>query len=388
MSVLIPSPTALNLKRYPETRDQSLQAWSAADELILSWLKDNTLASHLRILVINDQFGALSVCLNNYQGQYWTDSYLSAQAITKNQKNNLQAPVNFNRLSLTLNKNNEQIPNFSNPPEHPFDIVILRVPKHNSLLKYQLEQIKPLITKETIIVAAGMAKEIHKKNLQIFENSIGPTTTSLAVKKARLIFSQYKNTQPQPWPIKSFNLSDEKLEIYGLPGVFSRDKLDIGAKVLIQHLPELNAGDTAIDLGCGNGVIGAILAQRFPQTPVYLTDESCLAIESARLTFSKNALSNGHFYVTDVLENVPLSSASHVLCNPPFHQQNVQTLSIANKMFKQSALMLCSEGELRVVANRHLPYANMLKNYFKSVSSLSKDSKFTVWLAKNPTRFK
>ncbi|WP_444997899.1 methyltransferase [Aliikangiella sp. IMCC44359] len=53
-------------------------------------------------------------------------------------------------------------------------------------------------------------------------------------------------------------------------------------------------------------------------------------------------------------------------------------------MFKQSAQCLTPNGELRVVANRHLKYQHMLKRYFDKVKSISNDSKFIVWLASAP----
>lgn len=389
---MIDQPSSFNLKRYPKTSDNSLKAWSAADELIIHYLNDNQPEKNSKILIINDQFGALTVSLNQYPILYWVDSYLSNKAIKQNlDKNEQQLNQNnhfaqIERLPITLTKTGNLSFTEISHLKQSIDLVIVRIPKHNSLLEYQLEQIKPLLKTNSLIIGAGMTKDIHKTNLQIFENAMGPTKTSLAVKKARLIFSQYKNTARQPCRMKSYTTENNLLNVYGLPGVFSREKLDIGAKVLLDHLPSLLPDDQVIDIGCGNGIIGATLAIKYPKTTIHLTDESALSIDSAKITFDNNKLSNGLFYVTDVIENTKIPPATHILCNPPFHQQNVQTLSIANKMFKLSASKLKPNGELRVVANRHLRYASMLKRYFHSVKSISANNKFTVWLATQPIK--
>ena len=157
-------------------------------------------------------------------------------------------------------------------------------------------------------------------------------------------------------------------------------------QVLLDYLPEVSAGDHVIDLGCGNGVLGAIISRKQPACHVLLTDESQLAVESAKLTFEQNGLTNGQFNHTDVLQGVTSNNFSHIVCNPPFHQQNVQTISKAKNMFKQSAKCLIPSGELRVVANRHLKYLPILKSYFSDVQPISNNHKFTVWLAKNPKK--
>ena len=369
----------LSLNRYPVTHDKSLKAWNAADELLLEHIQSlfeqqKLSLSSLNCLIVNDQFGALSISLNEVSPLFWTDSYLSQKAIQRNQQSNLENNIKASPFSPSQQSNQQK-----------FDLVIIRIPKHNSLLKYQLEQIKTHIHRKTIIVAGGMTKEIHNSNIKIFESVLGKTTTSLAKKKARLIFSQFEQSHSDATAsqeLKYYTLPQYQVTACGLAGVFSRDKLDIGTQVLLEHLPEVNQGERVIDLGCGNGVIGAIIAKSQPLCQLLLSDESQLAVESAKLTFIKNQLSNADFIHTDVLHGVERNSFDHILCNPPFHQQNVQTLDIAINMFKQSAQCLKSIGELRVVANRHLKYLPLLKRYFSQVSSISNNAKFTVWLAK------
>ncbi len=277
------------------------------------------------------------------------------------------------------------------PEDIKFDWVIIRIPKHNSLLNFQLESLLRFIHEDTKIVSAGMTKEIHRANLNLFESIIGKTTTSLAQKKARLIFSKVEKIAEQKFNSDllannacNFALKQYGMNIIGLPGVFSRDSLDIGSRVLLEYMPETQPHQKLIDLGCGTGVLGTYAGKQNPQLQVTFTDESWLAVESAKRTFQENTGQIPITKVTDVLNGLANNHYDHILCNPPFHQQNVQTLSIANRMFKESSKKLKNSGELRLVANRHLKYKPMLNQYFNQVQVVSKDPKFVVWLAREP----
>ena len=373
----------LSLQRFPITKDQTLKAWNAADEYLLEKITENELNQNDKILIINDQFGALSCSLSQFQPFYWTDSYLSKIATQKNLKSNSldETLQHVNQCDQTLTE------------DIKFDWVIIRVSKHNSLLSFQLKSILPFIHSETKILSAGMTKDIHKSNLNLFESIIGKTTTSLAKKKARLIFTKVNKKSEQNSEkcllvdaACNFKIRQFGLNIIGLPGVFCRDSLDIGSRVLLQYMPETKSKQKMIDLGCGTGVLGTHAAKQNPQLEITFTDESWLAVESAKRTYQENTGKIPMAKVTDVLDGLLNNHFDHILCNPPFHQQNVQTLSIANRMFKESAKKLNKEGELRVVANRHLKYKPMLSQYFNQVQVVSKDPKFVVWLAIKPKR--
>ena len=376
----------LNLKRYPLVHDPSLKAWNAADEYLVAQLQQLEINKESQILIINDQFGALCCALSEFQPDYWTDSYLSQQATIRNLKNN------------HLDHNLKPINQCTNilKPTIKYNLLIIRIPKHNSLLEFQLQSVRQHLCQDAVVIAAGMTKEIHNSQLKIFEKFIGSTQTSLAKKKARLIFSKL-DPEIKPMPTssllennsKSYCLQTPSITIFGYPGVFARDSLDQGARVMLQHLPQLEASKKVMDLGCGNGILGSVMAKQNPGIEVSFSDESYLAIQSAKKTFHHNITQSQYrgapnFYVTNVLDDVNENDFDVILCNPPFHQQNSQTLSIAKKMFSDAAQKLHSEGELRVVANRHLPYAKLLKNYFARVSSISKDPKFIVWQAQKP----
>jgi 16S rRNA G1207 methylase RsmC len=113
-----------------------------------------------------------------------------------------------------------------------------------------------------------------------------------------------------------------------------------------------------------------------------MVDESRAAIESARISFSHN------YPQADIqlLHNDGLHEVSQafdlIVINPPFHQQNTVTTDIAMSMFAQAKACLTSNGELWIVANRHLNYQSSLKRWFRKVNVVTQNDKFIIIQAK------
>ena len=55
-------------------------------------------------------------------------------------------------------------------------------------------------------------------------------------------------------------------------GIFSYKKLDLGTRILIENMIIPKEKLTLLDLGCGYGAIGIVLAYQSPRSTVYLTD--------------------------------------------------------------------------------------------------------------------
>ncbi len=362
----------LFLDRFPIGQvNRSLQAWDAADEYLLTYLEQEQLtASKQNILIFNDNFGALSCNLSEHQLYCVNDSFLSHQGIEHNFEQN-----GLSNDNLTL------LTSLDNLPES-IDIVLFKIPKSKALLCYQLNQIKQQLSDDVIFIASDRAKEIHSSTLKVFENYLGSTKTSLAVKKARLVFSQLDNEKAlsanftTSWPLEN---SDYILHNHA--NVYAREKLDIGARYFMQNLPNIAANTQVIDLGCGNGVIGLQVLSKQPEASVHFIDESYMAIASAQLNIAKNlpsAKAQCHFQVNDCLTSVEGGSVDVILCNPPFHQQTATTDHIAWQMFKDSHRVLKKGGELRIIGNRQLGYHIKLKRIFGNEKLIASNEKFVT----------
>ena len=358
------------LQRKP--RDRNLRAWDAADEMLLKHVDESDfLSADSRILILNDAFGALSLALAAYPVFAWNDSWLAQQALRENLLAN-----GYPADQVGMNEGVDF-------PTVAIDCALIKIPKSLALLEHQLFMLRPLLHSGSRVIAAGMARHIHSSTLERFETILGPTTTTRAVKKSRLVLVQRDlslNEGQSPYP-DSFELEvDRSYRISNHAGLFSRDRLDPGSRLLLEHMPVDERYRRIVDLGCGNGVIGLIAAAFNPSAGLLFRDESYMAVASARDNFRAafGAERIADFVVGDCLQGVDDDSRDLVLVNPPFHQQHSRGDSIAWQMFKDARRVLVEGGELYVVGNRHLGYHAKLKKLFGNCDNVAANSKFVL----------
>jgi 16S rRNA (guanine1207-N2)-methyltransferase len=361
----------LYLQRLPLRTGELLRAWDAADEYLLAHISEQIKPdATTRILIFNDSFGALALGLKRWQPTVISDSYLSQTAT---------------RLNLAANHLPEHSVSLLNSLQQPsglFDLVVIKVPKTLAYLEDFLLRLQPLITPHSQIIAAGMIKNLPASVWTLLERLIGHTCTSLAQKKARLIFAtpDPKRIIPaNPYPV-CYPLENTPYQICNHANVFSRDSLDIGTRFLLAHLPILPEAAAIVDLGCGNGIVGLMLAEKHPAATVHFIDESFMAVASAQQNF-QNAFATqrqAKFYVSDGLTEFASHSMDLIVCNPPFHQQHTVGDQIALGMFKQAHRVLKKNAQFWVIGNRHLAYQAILKKLFTHATLVASNPKFVI----------
>ena len=362
------------LDRYPRRASETLQAWDAADKLILRQLENRgeTIGD---VLVVNDRWGALSTALAQHRPSALSDSYLAHAATRENLTRN-HMDLEAVRLLTSFD-----------PLPARIDIVVMKVPKSLALLEDQLHRIAPHLHDKTTVLAAAMTKHIHVSTLDLFAKIVGPTRTSLAEKKARLIFCEPDpNLQrpPNRWP-KTYTVIPGHEVVTNHAGVFAAERLDAGARLLLEHLPRRDGPQRIVDLGCGNGVLGVKAAIGSPKAEITFVDESYRAVASAEATFRANlgpdrmahfVVGNGLF---DLGNDAPATAGFDlVMNNPPFHENHAISDATAWQMFVESRDALRPGGELWLVGNRHLGYHAKLKRLFCNCDIVASNAKFVV----------
>ncbi|MGF1716913.1 methyltransferase [Photobacterium chitinilyticum] len=359
----------LKLTRYPVRKNETLQAWDAADEYLINHTQEMELDPKRPILIMNDSFGALSCWFSqNCKVTSVTDSFIAKKGSIANLEANQLPHVKIVDCLADL-------------PDNP-QLVLLKLPKNNRLLTWQLQQLCNLLPKDCKVIGAAKAKDIHTSTLKLFEKFLGETKTSLAVKKARLVFCEPDSALAKPLPApQQWDVPEHNLTMTNHANVFSSDSLDIGARLLLDNIPQDGKYTEIIDLGCGNGIIGLKAAQLNPHANVTCVDESYMAVASCKANAKLNLETPEQLtaMVANCLEDVQHNSADLILCNPPFHQQAAITDHIAWQMFCDSKQVLKGKGQLIVIGNRHLGYDEKLSRLFGNVSVIAQNNKFVVY---------
>lgn len=368
------SPFAqLHLIRQPEQQNEPLQAFDAADEYLLNHVAELALPANSRILVLNDSFGALAVSLvSTMHVTSSSDSFLAIQGLEKNLVRNGHA---FDAVSI--------IP-ASQPLAGPFDCVLVRVPKTLALLEEQLIRLQGQLAPGAQVIAGAMIKHLPRAAGDLLERYFGPVQASLAVKKARLLVATAQGLGPftSPYPSR-YALDKPAIELLNHANVFCREGLDIGTRAFLPHLPTNLGSARVADLGCGNGVLAIASALNNPQAHYTLVDESFMAVQSAQENWQA-ALGDRDVTVRagDGLAGQAPNSLDVVLCNPPFHQQQVVGDFLAWRMFQQAREALVVGGALYIVGNRHLGYHSKLAKLFRGVEQVAATPKFVILKAR------
>ncbi|MGH8345716.1 MAG: methyltransferase [Pseudomonas sp.] len=371
---LLETPFAsLDLIRQPEQQNEPLQAFDAADEYLLNHLVEQQPASDTRVLVLNDSFGALAASLaGKVRVLSSGDSFLAFQGLEKN----------LVRNGLAF----DAVPSVpaSETPAGPFDCVLIRVPKTLALLEEQLIRLQGQLAPGAQVVAAAMIKHLPRAAGDLLERYIGPVQASLAVKKARLLIAKAQDKTPvvSPYPTR-YRLDEPAIELLNHANVFCREGLDIGTRAFLPHLPKNLGSARVADLGCGNGVLAIASALQNPEAHYTLVDESFMAVQSACENW-RAALGERQVTVRagDGLAGQEPQSLDVVLCNPPFHQQQVVGDFLAWRMFQQAREALVVGGALYIVGNRHLGYHSKLARLFRGVEQVAANPKFVILKAR------
>lgn len=358
--------SSYRLGRIPQ--DTSLKAWNAADALFLKRLDS---ADPGQLLLLNDTFGALAVALHAHKRYWWHHSAMATEALVHNSRqNSVDLPDLVDHISTTP----------------PCPVIALQIPKSVNYFAWLLEQAVLQLKDGGTIYALGMVKHLGAGHIDIMNQLFDHVNPGRAEKKARVI--ELQNPTGQALSDKThYVIPGTDLTLSQQPGCYAEKKADPGALAFLNYFDRLPKVGRVLDLGCGNGILGLSYAQKFSGCQVCFADENLQALQSAQQNWQRNTLDGTPSWLHSNGLN-QLSTKSEydlILCNPPFHQENTLTETIALKLFRDASQHLAEHGELWLVANRHLAYRPMLGKLFNLIEVVSKHPKFVVIRCAQPS---
>ena len=157
-------------------------------------------------------------------------------------------------------------------------------------------------------------------------------------------------------------------------GVFSRDGLDMGTRILLESLPELHG--RVLDLGCGWGPVGTALGRKYPDAEITMTDVNERAVELSRRNLQKNGVQNATVVQGDGYENVQ-GRFDAIVLNPPIRTGK----AVIYGMFEQAKDHLAENGALYIVIRKQQGAESarkFLEDLYGSVERIAREKGYWV----------
>ncbi|WP_052103460.1 class I SAM-dependent methyltransferase [Cellulomonas cellasea] len=363
-----------DLSRYPDLEAPNLHAVDATDRLVLdeaaTALAD---AADGGVVVIGDRYGALTL------GVIARHGVIGVRTHQDRLTGERALHANAARLGLT---------GFTS---HALDaslvagarLVLLQLPRSLDALDEVAALVAEHADPGVVVVAGGRLKHMTTAMNDVLARHLGTVEARLARQKSRvLVASHPRPAAERPhrrWPEHAEH-RDLGITVCAHGGAFAGTAVDIGTRALLAHLDAVpHTTGSAVDLGCGTGVLAVALARLRPGLGITATDESAAAVASARATVEANGVADRVTVVrADAAGALPDASVDLVLLNPPFHVGAAVHAGVARALFADAARVLRPGGELWAVWNSHLRYRPSLESVVGPTRQLGRDPKFTV----------
>ena len=389
------------LRRRPDLETAELRAWDAADRYLLDTAAPWLSARPAQVVVVDDTHGALTLGARTLGAQsvrVHQDSLVAQRALAANARDG--GPRDSSARDSGARDSGAGDSSAGDGPasdiavtaieQYPLDTVmtpdarlaLLRLPRSLDRLDAVARALATSAHPDLVLIAGNMVKHMSPSQNDVLRASFERVDVSLARGKARLLTARGPRVREPLAPARGYD-PDHVLHIVALPGVFAGASLDIGTRALLDAADQLPEFATAIDLGCGSGVLAAFLARRAPGARIIASDVSAVAVQSAALTAEANGVRVETVH-DDGLSQQPDASADLVVMNPPFHVGAAVHTGIALRLFAEAGRVLRSGGQLWSVWNSHLDFSSALERAVGTTRQAARTPKFTVTVSRKP----
>jgi 16S rRNA (guanine1207-N2)-methyltransferase len=376
------------LRRFPDLEADNLVAVDATDRLVLTEAGAAIeTAGAGRVVVVGDRYGAMTLGAIALHGaddvRVHQDPITGEQALRHNA---IRTELGATRVGLT--------DGFRHLPMAPelfagASVVIGHLPKHLDALREIAQLAAVHADAEITMFLGGRVKHMTRTMNDVLNECFTDVRASLAQQKSRILMA----SGPRPaaelsstaYPMRQHHL-DLDLWVCAHGGAFGGTKVDMGTRFLLGYLDRMHpTAATAVDLGCGSGVLAAALARDRPVLSVLATDQSSAAVSSAAATAAANGLTERvRVLRDDAMSTLPDASVDLIACNPPFHIGTSVYAGAALRLFDAAGRVLAPGGELWTVSNSHLAYDRALTLAVGPTRVAGRNTKFTVTVSTRP----
>jgi 16S rRNA (guanine1207-N2)-methyltransferase len=258
-------------------------------------------------------------------------------------------------------------------------VVLVRAPRGLEALREVAEVIAADADPGVTVLVGGRVKHMTHAMNDVLGDSFDEVSAGLARQKSRVLTARGPRPGTSSFP-RAEHHPDLGLTVRAHGAAFAGPRIDVGTRALLAVLDEMAPGAaTAVDLGCGTGVLAVALAARRPGLRVTAADSSAAGVASAAATVAANGLDDRVAVVRDDAGgSLPAASADLVVCNPPFHLGAAVVPELAERLARGAARLLRPGGELWTVYNTPLGHRTVLARRVGPTRVVSRTPKFTV----------
>jgi 16S rRNA (guanine1207-N2)-methyltransferase len=175
--------------------------------------------------------------------------------------------------------------------------------------------------------------------------------------------------------------------VYSKPGIFAWDRFDAGSLLLLQQLPQLlpslqqggTRSLTALDLGCGCGLLALALLQA-GCSRVVATDNNAAALLATARNLEHPAAGQTVSVVAGDCGDTVDEQFDVVLCNPPFHQGFGVEQDLTDRFLQATRRLLRPGGRALFVVNAFIPLERKAARLFAVVQTVADNRSYRVVL--------
>jgi len=198
-------------------------------------------------------------------------------------------------------------------------------------------------------------------------------------------FDHYFAVKPKSKPrlglIRTY-FRDVPFELLTASGVFSKDKVDLGTRLLIDSMVLPERGNV-LDIGCGYGAVGIASAAFNPLLNVFLIDVNHRAIWLTRQNIERNRLNNAEARRGYMYEPVANLKFDCILSNPPISAG----MKTVKAIICEAPHHMTFGGLLQIVVRSKIAgkrLSGFFEEAFGSVEVLARKSGYRVLTSKKP----
>jgi len=172
------------------------------------------------------------------------------------------------------------------------------------------------------------------------------------------------------------------IRLVTVPGVFSRERIDRGTRLLIKHI-EISPTDRVLDLGCGYGAVGIVSALLASEGRVTLTDVNRAAAEAARENLHLNQIENAEVVQGPGFDPIPGFRFDVIALNPPIRAG----LRVVRALLEEAVEHLSPGGRFWLVGRTKQGVVRLSENMSRAIGEtveVAKGGGYRLYTARCP----